>query len=60
MGDRYKLITKGGKAQLFDIPTDPAEKENLVDEQPAVLERMEKELMEWTEEVMTQLKAVEE
>jgi len=60
MGDRYKLVTgKKKRDRLYDIPADPGESKNLVDEKPAVAARMREELSSWKAEVMAELAEVE-
>jgi hypothetical protein len=58
MDDRYKLISTSRKVQLFDIPGDPEEKEDLSVKLPGIKARMESELAEWKTGVMKELKAV--
>jgi arylsulfatase A-like enzyme len=58
MDDRYKLISTSRKVQLFDIPGDPEEKEDLSVKLPGIKTRMESELAEWKTGVMKELKAV--
>ena len=58
MDDRYKLISTSRKVQLFDIPGDPEEKEDLSVKLSEVKARMESELAEWKTGVMKELKAV--
>jgi arylsulfatase A-like enzyme len=58
MDDRYKLISTSRKVQLFDIPGDPEEKEDLSLKLPGIKARMESELAEWKTGVMKELKAV--
>jgi arylsulfatase A-like enzyme len=57
MADRYKLISTSRKVQLFDIPGDPEEKEDLSLKLPEVKARMESRLAEWKTGVMKELKA---
>jgi arylsulfatase A len=48
MRGRLKLvITQGGKPDLFDVETDPAERRNIAAEKPEMVERLERELKEW-------------
>jgi len=58
MEDRYKLIATSKGTQLYDVPADAAEKENLVGDRPAVKTRMQVALETWKAEVMKELKAV--
>jgi len=60
MEDRYKLIATPNSVRLYDIPADPAEKENLADELPDVRDRMLTELNAWKAGVMEELRAVEQ
>jgi arylsulfatase A-like enzyme len=45
--NRYKLYVNGGTPRLFDLVADLAEKRDLADEHPQVLEKMQGELREW-------------
>ena len=58
MADRYKLISTSRRVQLFDIPGDPGEKEDLSVKLPQIKARMESELAEWKTGVMKELKAI--
>jgi arylsulfatase A-like enzyme len=56
----YKLViheAKGGdpRIELFDLQADPAEKANLRDEQPAVADRLQRELRTWQQSVLGSL-----
>lgn len=58
----YKLVlqeTRGGtqKQELFDLSRDPAEKTNLVHQQPAVAESLSKQLRLWQDSVLKSLRA---
>jgi arylsulfatase A-like enzyme len=46
---KWKLLVNedGGKPQLYDLGMDVAEKNNLADQQPQVVERLKKMVMEW-------------
>ena len=59
MGDRHKMIVTSKRIQLFDIPKDPQEKEDLSSKLPELKNRMESELSEWKAGVMKELEAVE-
>ena len=59
MGDRHKMIATSKRIQLFDIPKDPQEKEDLSSKLPELKNRMESELSEWKAGVMKELEAVE-
>jgi arylsulfatase A-like enzyme len=56
---RFKLVLheqpKGAKRELFDLEADPAEKVNLFEQQPAVAERLQTELREWQQSVLSSL-----
>jgi len=52
MEDRYKLITREGKAWLYDIVEDPAESKDLSEARPEVTARMKRELEAWKKAVM--------
>jgi len=58
MEDRYKLITTPKGVQLYDIPADAAEKQDLAGELPEVKTRMQAASETWKAEVMEELKAV--
>ena len=59
MGDRHKMIATSKRIQLFDIPKDPQEKEDLSSKLPELKNRMESELSEWKAGVMKELEVVE-
>jgi arylsulfatase A-like enzyme len=57
---RYKLVLheqkKGGaKEELFDLVTDPAEKIDLLEQQPAVAKKLHSELHDWQQSVLHSL-----
>ncbi len=52
------MISSRGKVQLYDIPQDAAEKQDLAKKLPEVKARMEKALATWKDGVMKELKAV--
>lgn len=57
---RYKLVVDGGEdsgvgRELFDIREDPAESRNLAEDEPAVAERLEGELLTWKRSVLQSL-----
>jgi len=58
MEDRYKLIATDNRVQLYDVPMDAAEKQDLADNLPEVKARMQAALEAWKDEVMKELKAV--
>ena len=46
---------KEARRELYDLGADPAEKTNLIDQQPEVAERLEKELRDWQQSVLKSL-----
>ena len=58
MEDRYKLIATPNRVQLYDIPTDAAEKQDLADNLPEITARMQAALATWKDDVMKELKTV--
>ena len=58
MEDRYKLISKRNRVQLYDIAADAAEKNDLAGDLPDVKKRMEAALVTWKIGVMEELQAV--
>jgi arylsulfatase A-like enzyme len=59
--NRYKLVIhdqKDGKekVELFDLPADQAEKNNLANELPEVAERLSNELRSWQESVLSSVR----
>lgn len=60
MEDQFKLVIRGNEAKLFDIPADPAETEDLSKTHPEATARMLRELTEWKNGVMEELKVVTE
>lgn len=53
-GQRYKILSENlpkGSFQLYDIEADPHETRDLSREQPAVFERMKKDLLAWNDSV---------
>ena len=57
---RFKLVTheqNTGAAlrELFDLDADPAEKNNLIEQQPAVAKKLQTQLREWQESVLHSL-----
>ncbi len=62
--NRYKLVIhdrKDGdvKVELFDLPSDQGEQDNLVTELPEVAERLSKELRLWQESVLRSVRGEE-
>ena len=60
LGNQYKLVIHDGKngttiKELFDINSDPAEKENLIASQPEVAGEMEEKLRNWQQSVLESL-----
>jgi arylsulfatase A-like enzyme len=56
--NRYKLVVdgeRGASKELFDLRADPAEKTNLIQSQPAVAAKLEQQLREWQQSVLTSL-----
>lgn len=56
---RYKLVVDGGKKsgrELFDVRADPAEKNNLIEDQPEIAGKLEKQLREWQQSVLNSLR----
>jgi len=57
----YKLVVheqkKGGgvKQELFDLATDPAEKTNLIEQQPETAQKLQSELRDWQQSVLNSL-----
>ncbi len=56
----FKLVIheqKNGepKLELFDLKSDPAEKINLIEQQPATAEKLKSQLREWQQSVLTSL-----
>jgi len=57
---RYKLViheqkTGAAKRELFDLETDPAEKSNLIDKQPALAEQIQTRFTLWQQSVLRSL-----
>lgn len=53
----WKLLMDGGRPMLFDLRTDPAERENLVARRPDVARRLRPLLAAWQEDVDSEAKA---
>lgn len=56
--NRYKLVVggeRGSSKELFDLRADPAEKTNLIQSQPAVAAKLEQQLRDWQQSVLTSL-----
>jgi hypothetical protein len=41
--------------ELFDVRVDPAEKNNLIDTQPEIAQKLEKQLRDWQQSVLESL-----
>jgi hypothetical protein len=39
---KWKLVVTGGKTELYDIPNDPGESENLADRNPEIVTQLTK------------------
>ena len=59
LDNRYKLVIherdNGTTKELFDVREDPAEEKNLITDQPARAEEMEKQLEAWQQSVLESL-----
>lgn len=60
MDGRYKLLldatsSQGPLVELFDLVEDPAEKQNLADAQPEIVEKMQRRLQDWQKSVLRSL-----
>jgi hypothetical protein len=49
--NRYKLMAGKNGKELFDLTEDPGETRNIANDNPAIVERMSKELDAWTASV---------
>jgi arylsulfatase A-like enzyme len=58
MEDQYKMIMNNNSVKLYDIPQDEGEKNDLSGKLPEVKARMQKELTDWKQEVMQELKTI--
>ena len=57
---RYKLIVRSRKgkpdtSELYDVRKDPAEKQNLLASEPAVVRSMQRKLRAWQQSVLQSL-----
>ncbi|MBM3858564.1 MAG: N-acetylgalactosamine-6-sulfatase [Verrucomicrobia bacterium] len=52
---RHKLVIHDPKRELFDLQADPAEKNNLLDQQPDVAAKLQKQLRDWQQSVLRSL-----
>jgi arylsulfatase A-like enzyme len=64
LDNRYKLVVSGssrGEAaiELFDLRDDPAEKKNLAESMPQVTARLQRQLRDWQQSVLTSLTAAD-
>ncbi len=58
VGDRYKLVLSGsetGSTELFDLRTDPAEKNNLASQHPRIVTKLNQDLHSWQASVLRSL-----
>ena len=60
LDNRYKLVVdaqSGNKStiELFDLPNDPAEEQNLIGSHKKIAEKMEKQLRDWQQSVLESL-----
>jgi arylsulfatase A-like enzyme len=58
LDDRYKLVVDGhpnSGNELFDLRKDPAEKNNILHDEPEIAERLDRQLREWQDSVLTSL-----
>ena len=59
LDNRYKLVIPGkadDEPELYDLQTDPAEEKNLAAEQPKVVARMNRHLLDWQSSVLNSLR----
>lgn len=63
LANNYKLVVAGGnaspKVELFKVPDDVAEQNNIATENPEVVNRMLKQLRQWQTSVLTSLTGAE-
>lgn len=62
--NQYKLIVEGNYPnehgfELYNIQTDPGEKENIADKHPGIMQELNTELHEWQESVLKSLTAAD-
>lgn len=59
LDNRYKLVIHGkandAVRELFDVREDPAEENNLIDNKPAIAEKLEQQLRDWQQSVLESL-----
>jgi arylsulfatase A-like enzyme len=60
LDNRYKLVIHGkanddAVRELFNVREDPAEENNLIDNQPAIAENLEQQLRDWQQSVLESL-----
>jgi arylsulfatase A-like enzyme len=60
LDNRYKLVIHGGTdedalRELFDVREDPAEEKNLIEAQPEIAQKLEKQLRDWQQSVLESL-----
>lgn len=63
LANRYKLVIHGtgndAVRELFDVREDRAERNNLIDDRPAIAEKLEQQLREWQQSVLESLTGVD-
>jgi arylsulfatase A-like enzyme len=60
LDNRYKLVIDGESTretvrELFDVRNDPAEKNNLINTQPEIAQKLEQQLRDWQQSVLESL-----
>jgi hypothetical protein len=58
LDNRYKLVIDGANGtgkELFDVRSDPAEKNNLIGTHPAEARKLEQQLRAWQQSVLQSL-----
>jgi arylsulfatase A-like enzyme len=60
LDNRYKLVIHGdakanGRRELFDVRNDPGEKTNLIEVEPQIAGKLEKQLLDWQQSVLESL-----
>ena len=59
LGNRYKLLVRGlgdtETRELFDVRSDPGEQHDLIASNPAVANRLQKQLQNWQQSVLQSL-----
>jgi arylsulfatase A-like enzyme len=54
---QWKMIAKKGKAQLYDLKTDIAEKNNIIDKHPKRAKEMQAAIEKWAAEMLIEVDA---